>query len=134
MGPAPPTTATSPGFDVAAADGVIGHREGFDEGGFVQRDVADGVDPPGVDDDRLAQAPAAARQADEAQFGAQVVVTAEARAAFVADNIGFHHHAVPDGEPGHSLAQFLDSAGKFVPQGHRGGLMGKHVGAVRAAG
>ena len=60
--------------------------------------------------------PAAARQADEAHL-VHRFRAAEARAAFVADDIGFHHHVVPDGEPGHTLPQFLDGAGELVSRG-----------------
>ena len=107
---------------------MIRHRERFDECGLVQGDVADRVHPPCVDNDFLTQAATAARQTNEAQLGAQVVVTAETGTAFITDDVGLNDDTVSDGQAGDAFPEFLDGAGELVSQGDRSGLVGKPVG------
>ena len=67
------------GLGPAADEGVVPHRQRLDQGGLVERDVADRVHPAAVDDDLLAEPAAAAGQADEAHRRAQVVAAGPAR-------------------------------------------------------
>ena len=68
--------------------------------------------PTRVDNDLLAQTPAAARQSDEAELRAQVVVSAEAGTAFIADEGRLNDDVVSDGQTADAFPEFLDSAGE----------------------
>ena len=95
---------------------MVRDGERFDQGGLVEGDVTDRVNPTLVDDDLLAQAATAAGEADEAHLFAQVVVAGLAGRTFAADEVRFDDHVVPDVESFDAVADLLDGSGELMAE------------------
>ena len=99
-----------PGARAGMLDGVQCYGEGFDQCGLVERKVADGVHPPLLDDDVLAEAAAASRDADESHLLAEVVFAGFAGGAGAVDHERLNDDRIADRQPFDALTDRLDNA------------------------